>query len=137
MAFHLPSLFFSPKRALDVGMLREMKRKRKNIHPPEIFDGTLQPIVAAHDLVKRFDSFVAVDGIDVEIFQGESFGFLGPNGAGKTSTMRMISCMSPASGGSLRVLGRDPAVAGAQIRSRLGLVPQEDTLELELTVLDQ
>ena len=136
MAFHLTSLFFSPKRALDVGMLREMKRKRKNIHPPEIFDGTLQPIVAAHDLVKRFDSFVAVDGIDVEIFQGESFGFLGPNGAGKTSTMRMISCMSPASGGSLRVLGRDPAVAGAQIRSRLGLVPQEDTLELELTVLD-
>ncbi len=94
------------------------------------------PMVEAHGLVKRFGSFTAVAGIDVRIEQGESFGFLGPNGAGKTSTMKMISCMSPLSGGSLRVLGRDPATDGAIIRSRLGLVPQEDTLETELSVFD-
>ena len=79
---------------------------------------------------------MAVDGIDFEIARGESYGFLGPNGAGKTSTMRMISCMSPVSGGTLRVLGMDPATDGARIRGRIGLVPQEDTLDLELTVLD-
>ena len=63
-------------------------------------------------LVKRYGSFTAVDGIDVRIEQGETFGFLGPNGAGKTSTMKMISCMSPVTEGSLRVLGRDPATDG-------------------------
>ncbi len=95
-----------------------------------------EPLVVARDLVKRFESFVAVDHIDFDIAKGESFGFLGPNGAGKTSTMRMISCMSPMSGGTLRVLGMDPAVDGPRIRSRIGLVPQEDSLDLELTVLD-
>ena len=90
----------------------------------------------AKGLVKRFGSFVAVDGIDFHIHKGESFGFLGPNGAGKTSTMRMISCMSPLSGGHLRVLGLDPATDGPAIRSRIGLVPQEDTLDMGLTVLD-
>jgi lipooligosaccharide transport system ATP-binding protein len=95
-----------------------------------------QPLVLARGLVKRFGSFVAVAGIDFEITPGECFGFLGPNGAGKTSTMRMISCMSPASEGTLRVLGMDPATHGPAIRSRLGLVPQEDSLDLELTVLD-
>jgi len=94
------------------------------------------PLVAATGLTKRFGDFVAVDGIDFEIARGESYGLLGPNGAGKTSTMRMISCMSPISGGTLRVLGLDPAQHGAQIRGRIGLVPQEDTLDLELTVLD-
>jgi len=79
---------------------------------------------------------VAVDSVDFEIGKGESFGFLGPNGAGKTSTMRMISCMSPASGGTLRVLGMDPATQGPAIRARIGLVPQEDSLDLEMTVLD-
>ncbi|MGH9043779.1 MAG: ABC transporter ATP-binding protein [Acidimicrobiales bacterium] len=79
---------------------------------------------------------VAVDEIDFDIFRGESFGFLGPNGAGKTSTMRMIACMSPKTGGSLRVLGMDPEVDGPSIRGRIGLVPQEDTLDLQLTVLD-
>jgi lipooligosaccharide transport system ATP-binding protein len=86
--------------------------------------------------VKRFGDFVAVDSVDFEIGKGESFGFLGPNGAGKTSTMRMISCMSPASGGTLRVLGMDPATQGPAIRARIGLVPQEDSLDLEMTVLD-
>jgi lipooligosaccharide transport system ATP-binding protein len=95
-----------------------------------------EPLVVAKDLVKRFGDFVAVDHIDFEIARGESFGFLGPNGAGKTSTMRMIACMSPLSGGTLRVLGMDPATSGAAIRGRIGLVPQEDSLDLELTVLD-
>jgi lipooligosaccharide transport system ATP-binding protein len=94
------------------------------------------PMVEAHGLVKRFGDFVAVDGVDFTIRKGESFGFLGPNGAGKTSTMRMISCISPLSGGSLRVLGLDPTSDGPRIRSRMGLVPQEDSLDTELTVLD-
>jgi lipooligosaccharide transport system ATP-binding protein len=95
-----------------------------------------EPMVDGRGLVKRYGAFTAVDRVDVRIEQGESFGFLGPNGAGKTSTMKMISCMSPVTEGSLRVLGRDPASDGATIRARLGLVPQEDTLELELSVLD-
>ncbi len=93
-------------------------------------------MIEARGLVKRFGDFVAVDGVDFTIHKGESFGFLGPNGAGKTSTMRMISCISPLSGGTLRVLGLDPTSDGPRIRSRMGLVPQEDSLDTELTVLD-
>jgi lipooligosaccharide transport system ATP-binding protein len=93
-------------------------------------------LVRARGLTKRFGSFVAVDGIDFDIARGESYGLLGPNGAGKTSTMKMIACTSPISSGSLRVLGMNPATDGPRIRSRIGLVPQEDTLDLELTVLD-
>jgi lipooligosaccharide transport system ATP-binding protein len=99
-------------------------------------DDASEPLVVARGLTKRFGDFVAVDGIDFEIGRGESYGLLGPNGAGKTSTMRMIACMSPVSDGSLRVLGMDPAQEGSRIRSRIGIVPQEDTLDLELTVLD-
>ena len=91
-------------------------------------------VVEARELTKRFGQFTAVDSVDFEIQAGEAFGFLGPNGAGKTSTMRMIACLSPISGGSLRVLGLDPMRDGSQIRSRIGLVPQEDTLDLELSV---
>ena len=91
-------------------------------------------MIQAHGLTKRFGDFVAVDGIDVQVGRGEAFGFLGPNGAGKSSTMRMIGCVSPVTGGTLRILGMDPAVDGARIRARLGVVPQEDTLDLELTV---
>ena len=93
-------------------------------------------MVQARALEKRFGSFVAVAGIDFEIAPGEAFGFLGPNGAGKTSTMRMVGCVSPRSGGDLRVLGLDPAHDGPVIRSRLGVVPQEDNLDTELTVWD-
>jgi lipooligosaccharide transport system ATP-binding protein len=93
-----------------------------------------EPLVLARGLTKRFDDFTAVDGIDVEVRRGEAFGFLGPNGAGKSSTMRMIGCVSPPSGGTLRVLGMDPATQGPEIRGRLGVVPQEDSLDLELTV---
>jgi lipooligosaccharide transport system ATP-binding protein len=93
-------------------------------------------LVEARALTKRFGSFVAVDAIDFTIEPGEAFGFLGPNGAGKTSTMRMIGCVSPRSGGELRVLGLDPVHDGPAIRSRLGVVPQEDNLDTELTVWD-
>jgi lipooligosaccharide transport system ATP-binding protein len=91
-------------------------------------------LVYARGLTKRFDGFTAVDGIDVDVRRAEAFGFLGPNGAGKSSTMRMIGCVSPVSAGTLRVLGRDPATEGPWIRGRLGVVPQEDSLDLELTV---
>jgi lipooligosaccharide transport system ATP-binding protein len=92
------------------------------------------PLVHARGLTKRFGDFTAVAGIDVDVRRGEAFGFLGPNGAGKSSTMRMIACVSPVSGGTLRVLGRDPATDGSEIRGRLGVVPQEDSLDLELSV---
>ncbi len=94
------------------------------------------PVVAARALTKRFGSFVAVDGIEFEIAPGEAFGFLGPNGAGKTSTMRMIGCVSPRTSGTLQVLGLDPAERGPEIRARIGVVPQEDNLDTELTVWD-
>jgi lipooligosaccharide transport system ATP-binding protein len=96
-------------------------------------DGAL---VAATGLTKRFGDLVAVDSIDFAIEKGESFGFLGPNGAGKTSTMRMIATVSPVTSGRLSVLGLDPEADGAEIRARLGVVPQEDTLDLELTVYE-
>jgi lipooligosaccharide transport system ATP-binding protein len=93
-----------------------------------------QPLIHARNLTKRFGPFTAVDAIDFDVGRGESFGFLGPNGAGKTSTMRMIGCTSPVTDGELAVLGLDPRTEGAQIRSRLGVVPQDDTLDNELTV---
>jgi lipooligosaccharide transport system ATP-binding protein len=91
-------------------------------------------LISARGLTKRFGDFTAVDGIDFELRRGEAFGFLGPNGAGKSSTMRMIGCVSPPSGGELRILGLDPVTDGPAIRARLGVCPQEDTLDVELTV---
>src|SRR5882724_3500440 len=93
-----------------------------------------EPLIHARGLVKRFGDFTAVDGIDVDVARGEAFGFLGPNGAGKSSTMRMIGCVSPSSGGELTILGLDPVKDGPAIRARLGVVPQDDTLDVELTV---
>jgi lipooligosaccharide transport system ATP-binding protein len=95
---------------------------------------TSEPILEAHELVKRFGDFEAVKGVSFTIHRGETFGFLGPNGAGKTSTMRMISAVSQPSSGTLTILGLDPSAHGPEIRGRLGVVPQEDTLELELSV---
>ncbi len=95
-----------------------------------------EPLIRARGLTKRFGTFTAVDGIDFDVAPGESFGFLGPNGAGKTSTMRMIACVSPRSAGELSILGQDPDRNGPQIRARLGVVPQTDTLDTELTVLE-
>jgi lipooligosaccharide transport system ATP-binding protein len=91
-------------------------------------------LIHARGLAKHFGDFTAVDAIDFDVAPGESFGFLGPNGAGKTSTMRMIGCVSPLSGGILTILGLDPTTHGPQIRARLGVVPQQDTLDTELTV---
>jgi len=93
-------------------------------------------LVRAKALTKRFDDQLAVDGVDFGVRRGEVFGFLGPNGAGKTTIMRMIACVSPISDGRLSVLGKDPRHDGPAIRGRLGIVPQEDNLDTELTVWD-
>ncbi len=91
-------------------------------------------LIHARGLTKRFGAFTAVDAIDFDVAPGESFGFLGPNGAGKTSTVRMIGCVSPVTEGVLTVLGLDPAADSSRIKSRIGVVPQQDTLDMELTV---
>lgn len=93
-------------------------------------------LVQARGLRKRFGTFEAVRGIDFDVRVGEVFGFLGPNGAGKSSTMRMIGCVSPRSAGELQVLGMDPDADGPRIRARLGVVPQQDNLDVELPVRD-
>ncbi|GEL22660.1 ABC transporter [Pseudonocardia sulfidoxydans NBRC 16205] len=91
-------------------------------------------LVQARGLRKSFGAVEAVRGIDVDVAPGEVFGFLGPNGAGKSSTMRMIACVSPRSAGTLSVLGMDPGVDGPRIRARIGVVPQLDNLDAELSV---
>jgi lipooligosaccharide transport system ATP-binding protein len=103
------------------------------LQPPENTPEA-EVLVRARGLIKRFGSFTAVNGIDFDLYRGEAFGFLGPNGAGKSSTMRMIGCVSPPSGGELTILGHDPVKDGPAIRARLGVVPQDDTLDVELTV---
>jgi len=97
-------------------------------------DPDFAPLISARSLCKRFGELIAVDGIDFDVARGEAFGFLGPNGAGKTSAMRMIASVSPITSGTLRIFGKDPARHGVEIRARLGVVPQADTLDLELTV---
>lgn len=92
------------------------------------------PLVLARGLRKQFGTFTAVDGVDFDVRPGEAFGLLGPNGAGKTSTMKMIACASPASAGELRIFGMDPAEDASAIKARLGVVPQTDNLDSELTV---
>ncbi|QMU67399.1 ABC transporter ATP-binding protein [Streptacidiphilus sp. P02-A3a] len=99
-----------------------------------------QAVIHATGLTKHYqrvgdaERFTAVDGIDFRVEPGEAFGFLGPNGAGKSTTMRMIACVSPASAGSLRIAGLDASRDGAAIRARIGVVPQDNTLDTELTV---
>src|SRR5215467_10517780 len=93
-----------------------------------------QPLILARQLTKRFGELTAVDAVDFEVGRGEAFGFLGPNGAGKTSTMRMIGAVSPVTAGILTIFGLDPATNGPRIRARLGVVPQADTLDMEITV---
>ncbi|SDK28159.1 ABC transporter ATP-binding protein [Streptomyces indicus] len=97
------------------------------------------PLIRAKSLQKRYEAargagFTAVAGIDFDVRPGEAFGILGANGAGKSSTMRMIACTSPPTGGSLEVLGLDARTEGARIRARIGVVPQDDTVDVELTV---
>ena len=91
-------------------------------------------LLSARGLTKRFGTFTAVDGIDVEVRKGEAFGFLGPNGAGKSSTMRMIGCVSPVTEGELRILDMDPATDGPRSARGSGSVPQRDILDEELSV---
>jgi lipooligosaccharide transport system ATP-binding protein len=97
-------------------------------------DSDSSSLISARRLTKRFGELTAVDGIDFDVARGEAFGFLGPNGAGKTSTMRMIACVSPVTSGTLTIFGLDPARHGTEIRARLGVVPQADTLDVELSV---
>ena len=91
-------------------------------------------LIHARGLTKRFGTFTAVDGISFDVHAGEAFGFLGPNGAGKTSTMRMIACASPVTAGDLRVLHMPPQSHASQTKARLGIVPQQDNLDNEITV---
>ena len=95
---------------------------------------SVEPIVRARNLTKKFSAFTAVDAIDFDVHKGESFGFLGPNGAGKTSTMRMVGCASPVTEGELTVMGMDPRTDASRIKARLGVVPQQDNLDTEITV---
>jgi lipooligosaccharide transport system ATP-binding protein len=97
---------------------------------------TREPLIFARGLVKKFGDFTAVDGIDLEVAPGEAFGFLGPNGAGKSSTMRMIGCVSTPTAGELRILGMDPVRDGSAIRARLGVCPQLDNLDPDLSVFE-
>jgi lipooligosaccharide transport system ATP-binding protein len=92
------------------------------------------PVIVATDLVKKYKETVAVDSISFEVAAGESFGLLGPNGAGKSTTMRMIGAVSTRTSGSLSILGLDPDTHGPEIRSQLGVVPQQDNLDNELQV---
>jgi len=95
-----------------------------------------QAVITASSLTKKYKDFVAVDGISFEVAPGESFGLLGPNGAGKSTTMRMVGAVSTRTSGGLSILGLDPNDHGPEIRSQLGVVPQQDNLDQELRVRD-
>lgn len=95
-----------------------------------------QPVITARNLTKKYGDFTAVDGIDFDVAPGESFGLLGPNGAGKSTTMRMVGAVSTRTAGDLEILGLDPNDHGPDIRSQLGVVPQQDNLDQELRVRD-
>jgi lipooligosaccharide transport system ATP-binding protein len=110
---------------------------RETSRDPAVEDAAVEPdgpMIVARGLRKSYGKLEAVRGIDVTVERGEAFGFLGPNGAGKSSTMRMVAAVSPASEGELRILGMDPAADGSRIRARLGVCPQLDTLDMEITV---
>ncbi len=91
-------------------------------------------VIRAKDLRKTYKDFVAVDGINFEVYRGEAFGLLGPNGAGKSTTMKMISSVSQRTAGDLEILGKEPNTQGPEIRAHLGVVPQKDLLDRELKV---
>ncbi len=90
-------------------------------------------LIVVKNLVKQFGDFTAVNRINFSVKQGESFGLLGPNGAGKSSTMRIIGATSERTSGEVKILGKDPQKFGPQIRAHLGVVPQQDNLDEELT----
>ncbi len=103
---------------------------------PATLDCVPAPVITATSLVKKYKDFAAVDGLDFEVAPGESFGLLGPNGAGKSTTMRMVGAVSTRTSGTLSILGLDPDQHGPEIRSRLGVVPQQDNLDTELRARD-
>ena len=94
----------------------------------------MSAIIQAQALVKRYGDFRAVDGIDFSVQAGEFFGLLGPNGAGKTTTIKMISCVQPVTEGSLTVDGMDVGDYDREVKALLGVVPQDDNLDQDLTV---
>ncbi len=91
-------------------------------------------LVKADDLIKRYGTLCALDRVSFEISQGECFGFLGPNGAGKTTAMSIIYCFMPPSSGSLTVFGLDVTSEPSVIKSRIGVMPQDDNLDPDLSV---
>jgi lipooligosaccharide transport system ATP-binding protein len=95
-----------------------------------------ESLIRARGLTKKFGDFTAVDGIDFDVLKGESFGLLGPNGAGKSTAMRMIGATSQRTSGELTILGKDPEQFGPQIRAHLGVVPQQDNLDTQLSVTE-
>ena len=94
------------------------------------------PLISARGLTKKFGDFTAVNGIDFDVHKGESFGFLGPNGAGKSTAMRIIGATSQRTSGTISILGKDPELHGPQIRAHLGVVPQQDNLDMQLSVAE-
>ena len=94
------------------------------------------PVIHASELTKIYEDTVAVDAISFDVAPGESFGLLGPNGAGKSTTMRMVGAVSARTSGELSILGLDPNLEGPAIRAQLGVVPQQDNLDHEVTVRD-
>lgn len=91
-------------------------------------------VITARGLTKTYGDVVAVDGINFQVSRGEAFGLLGPNGAGKSTTMRMITSTLQRTSGELQILGKDPDRFGPEIRAHLGVVPQQDNLDRQLTV---
>lgn len=104
----------------------------EDLFKPEVLQENF--LIYARLLTKKFGDLTAVDSIDFEVSKGESFGFLGPNGAGKTSTMRMIAAVSPPTSGLLRVMEMNPVTESSRIKYRIGVVPQIDNLDMEITV---
>ena len=95
-----------------------------------------EELIIARGLTKKFGDFTAVDGIDFSVYKGESFGLLGPNGAGKSTTMRIIGATSQRTSGEISILGKDPEKFGPQIRAHLGVIPQKDNLDEQLSVTE-
>ncbi|MBA4371428.1 MAG: ABC transporter ATP-binding protein [Thermodesulfovibrio sp.] len=93
-------------------------------------------IVTAKNLTKCYGTFTAVDGVSFDIHRGECFGFLGPNGAGKTTVMGVIHCFMPPTSGEVRVFDIDVCVDPGRIKARLGVMPQDDNLDPDLSVIE-
>jgi lipooligosaccharide transport system ATP-binding protein len=119
---------------------REPHHAAADYRKAQMTNGDVTALIEAKGLTKVYGKpadeggFTAVDGIDFEVYRGEAFGVLGANGAGKSSTMRVLACVSPISRGSLQILGHNVTTDGAAIRARIGVVPQEDTIDTDLSV---